>query len=78
MSKPSSIAKQLDKLANKIAEEALNTVSLHDRMDAFKILTGYYTSTSKLPAEKDTKNQKGTFDDYREQVETGGREPGHA
>jgi len=69
------ILSKLDKLAIKIAEEALlDATHLHDRMEAFKHLTNFYVNTSKVKSAEDDKPKEGTFDGYRDrikQAETG-------
>ena len=70
------IKSQLDKLAKKIAEDALSTQSSIERLDAFKLLTNYYIGTTKMDTKKKSEGDEDggeNFDGFRKSVETGGR-----
>lgn len=75
MPPPNNLIKsQLDKLAKKIADDALQTQSSIERLDAFKLLTNYYIGTTKMDSKKKSDGDEGeTFDGFRKSVETGGR-----
>ncbi len=65
------LANSLDLLAKKIAEDALIAPSSKDRLDAFKALTTYHLGLTKVRAENQADDDsKGSFDDFRKQVET--------
>jgi len=71
MANKNPILSKLDKLALKIAEEALlDATHLHDRMEAFKHLTNFYVNTSKVkPTDDNPPPKEGTFDGFRNRVQ---------
>jgi hypothetical protein len=71
--KDNPIKKKLDDLAKMIVDDALTTESSIERLDAFKLLTNYYTQTTKIDNKKPKEDDDGdTFDGFRKSVKASG------
>lgn len=71
---PNPIKTKLDQLAKKIVEDALQTQSSIERLDAFKLLTNYYIGTTKMDTQnkpKEGEENGDNFDGFRKSVKTG-------
>lgn len=88
MADKTGINPQLERLAKKIAEEALGDISLAtgvlpvsfaDRLDAFKALTAYHVSTIKTaPKLPEKEDGEGTFGNFKKRMKRTQQEEGTA